>query len=530
MSVKIRLFLATFVAAAALGLNAADARSLKWSRSGDALTLDPHAQNENPTTALARQIYEPLVERDRSGKLVPTLAVSWRITEDPTVWEIKLREGVTFQNGNPFDADDVVFTIDRARQPTSDFKGYLASIENVTKANSHTVRIKTKGANPILIQNFTNVMVMDKEWAEANNVTKVQDFKNKEENFAVRNANGTGPFALVSREPDVRTVMKRNESYWGRSEFPLEVSELVLTPVKTDATQVAALLSGEVDFVQDVPVQDVERLKSSSNLTLTVGPENRTIFFGMDQSSPQLRSSDIKGKNPFADLRVRQAMNMAINREAIQRVVMRTQSVPAGAIVPPFVNGYSKELDMLPKVDVAGAKALVAQAGYPNGFSVSLHCPNDRYLNDEAICQAAVGMLGQIGIKANLVSQSKSLHFPLIQKAETDFYLVGWGVPPYDSEYIFTYLYHTRGEKVGGWNAAKYSNAEMDKLIQGLSSETDLAKRNAAIAAIWQQVTKDQVYIAVHHQVLAHAMKNFIEIPVHPENQVLFKEVAFRKS
>jgi peptide/nickel transport system substrate-binding protein len=279
-----------------------------------------------------------------------------------------------------------------------------------------------------------------------------------------------------------------------------------------------------------VPVQDVERLKGSSNFTLTVGPENRTIFFGMDQSSPQLRSSDIKGKNPFADLRVRQAMNMAINREAIQRVVMRTQSVPAGAIVPPFVNGYSKELDTLPKVDVAGAKALVAQAGYPNGFSVSLHCPNDRYLNDEAICQAAVGMLGQIGIKANLVSQSKSLHFPLIQKAETDFYLVGWGVPPYDSEYIFTYLYHTRGEKVGGWNAAKYSNPEMDKLIQGLSSETDLAKRNAAIAAIWQQVTKDQVYIAVHHQVLAHAMKNFIEIPVHPENQVLFKEVAFRKS
>jgi peptide/nickel transport system substrate-binding protein len=530
MSVKIRLFVATFVTAAALGLTAADARSLKWSRSGDALTLDPHAQNENPTTALARQIYEPLVERDRSGKLVPTLAVSWRITEDPTVWEFRLREGVTFQNGNPFDADDVVFTFERARQPTSDFKGYLASIETVTKVDGHTVRIKTKGPNPILVQNFTNLMMMDKEWAEANNAAKVQDFKNKEENFAVRNANGTGPFALVSREPDVRTVLKRNESYWGRTEVPLEITELVLTPIKADATRVAALLSGEVDFVQDVPVQDIERLKSSSNLTLTVGPENRTIFFGMDQSSPQLRSSDVKGKNPFADVRVRQAMNMAINREAIQRVVMRAQSVPAGAIVPPFVNGYSKELDTLPKVDVAGAKALMGQAGYANGFSVSLHCPNDRYLNDEAICQAAVGMLGQIGIKANLVSQSKSLHFPLIQKAETDFYLVGWGVPPYDSEYIFTYLYHTRGEKVGGWNAAKYSNPEMDKLIQGLSSETDLAKRNAAIAAIWQQVAKDQVYLAIHHQVLAHAMKNFIEIPVHPENQVLFKEVAFRKS
>jgi peptide/nickel transport system substrate-binding protein len=223
-------------------------------------------------------------------------------------------------------------------------------------------------------------------------------------------------------------------------------------------------------------------------------------------------------------------MNMAINRQAIQRVVMRRQSVPAGAIVPPFVNGYTKELDALPPVDVAGAKALLAQAGYPNGFSVSLHCPNDRYLNDEAICQAAVGMLGQVGVRANLVSQSKSLHFPLLQKAEVDFYLLGWGVPPFDSEYIFTYLYHTRTDKFGGWNAARYSNPDVDKLIEGLSAETDLAKRNAAIARIWQQVSQDQVYVAIHHQVLAHAMKNFVEIPVHPDNQVFFKLVAFRKS
>jgi peptide/nickel transport system substrate-binding protein len=530
MAIRIAVLAATVATAALLAASGADARTLKWTRSADALTLDPHAQNENPTTTLARQIYEPLVERAIDGKLVPTLAVSWRITEDPTVWEFKLRENVKFHNGNVFDADDVVFTFDRARQPTSDFKGYISSVESVSKVDSHTVRVKTKGPNPILVQSLTNLMMMDKEWAEANNAAKVQDFKNKEENFAVRNANGTGAFALVSRQPDVSTVMKRNDGYWGKSEAPLEISELVLTPIKADATRVAALLSGDVDFVQDVPVQDVERLRASKDITVTVGPENRTIFFGMDGTSPELRSSDVKGKNPFAEPLVRQAMNMAINREAIQRVVMRTQSVPAGAIVPPFVNGYTKELDALPKVDVAQAKSLIAKAGYPNGFSVSLHCPNDRYLNDEAICQAAVGMLGQIGVRANLVSQSKSLHFPLIQKAETDFYLVGWGVPPYDSEYIFTYLYHTRTDKLGGWNAARYSNAEVDKLIVGLSSETNLEKRNGMIARIWQQVTKDQVYIAVHHQVLAHAMKQSLDIPVHPENQVLFKAVAFRRS
>jgi peptide/nickel transport system substrate-binding protein len=518
------------VLATAVAAGAADARSIKWARAGDSLTLDPHAQNESPTINLGRQIYEPLVERDHDGKLLPALALSWRITEDPSVWEFKLRPGVKFHNGNAFDADDVVFTFTRARQPTSDFKGYIASVESVAKTDAHTVHIKTKGPNPILVHNLTNLLIMDKEWSEENGATKPQDFKNKEENFAVRNANGTGPFVLISRAPDVRTVLRRNDAYWGRGEVALEITELVLTPIKSDATRVAALLSGEVDFVQDVPVQDIERLKSSPHLRVTAGPENRTIFLGMDVGSTQLRSSDVRGKNPFADLRIRQAMNMAINREAIQRVVMRMQSAPAGAIVPPFVNGYTKELDALPRVETAKAKVLLAEAGYANGFSVSLHCPNDRYLNDEAICQAVVGMLGQIGIKVNLVSQSKSLHFPLIQKAEADLYLLGWGVPPFDSEYIFTYLYHTRTDRFGGWNATRYSNPAIDRLIEGLSSETDLGKRNAAIAAIWRQLAADQIYIAIHHQVLAHAMKNFLDVPVHPENQVLFKLLAFRKS
>src|SRR5262245_41006625 len=508
----------------------ADARTVKWARSGDGLTLDPHAQNESPTTNLNRQIYEPLVERDISGKLIPTPAVSWRLTDDPTVWELKLRPGVKFHNGNAFDADDVIFTFQRALAPSSDFKGYISSVETVTRVDAHTVRIKTKGPNPIFPENLTYLLITDKEWSEANNAAKPQDFKNKEENFAVRNANGTGPFALVSREPDVKTVLKRNDAYWGRGEVPLEITELVLNPIKADATRVAALLSGEVDFVQDVPVQDIERLKSSPNLSVTTGPENRTIFFGLDVGSPQLKSSDVKGKNPFAELLVRQAINMAINRGAIQRVVMRTQSVPAGAIVPPFVNGYTKALDALPRVDVAKAKALLVEAGYPNGFSVSLHCPNDRYLNDEAICQAAVGMFGQIGIKVNLISQSKSLHFPVLQRVESDFYLLGWGVPPYDSEYIFNYLYHTRTDKFGGWNATRYSNAEIERVIEGLSARMDLGRGHSAIAKIWQQVAADQIYVAIHHQVLAHAMKNAVDIPVHPDNQVFFKLVQFRKS
>jgi peptide/nickel transport system substrate-binding protein len=516
-------------AALALAVNAVDARTVKWARGADALTLDPHGQNEGPTIAFNGQVYEALITRDNANKLIPGLAVSWKLA-DPTTWEFKLRQGVKFHGGEDFTADDVVFSFQRALQPTSDYKGYLANTKEIVKVDDHTVQIKTNGPNPLVPDNLTSVYVMSKKWAEAHNATKPQDFKNKEENYAVRNANGTGPFMLVSREPDVRTVLKRNDAYWGRKEVPLEITELVLNVIKQDATRVAALLSGEVDVVQDVPVQDIERLKNSPNLHVSEGPENRTIFFGFDVSSKELASSDVKGKNPFADVRVRRAVNNAINRQAIQRVVMRGQSVPAGTIAPPFVNGYKKEFDNISGLNIANAKKLMAEAGYPNGFSVTLHCPNDRYLNDEAICQAAVGMLGQIGIKINLVSQSKSLHFPTLQNLKSDFYMLGWGVPTYDSDYIFSYLYHTRAGTYGGWNATRYSNPELDKMIEAVAGETDTAKRNAMIAAIWDKVIAEQVYVAIHHQMLAHAMKKDIDVPVRPDNIIFFKYVAFKKS
>lgn len=523
-------FAAALLAATALATVTADARSLKWARSGDSLTLDPHAQNEGPTHALGHHIYEPLLHRDTQGKEVPALATSWKITDDATVWEFKLRPNVTFHNGNKFNADDVVFSLERARQPTSDMKGLLTSVDSITKVDDLTVHIKTKGPNPLLPNNLGDMFIMDKEWSEANNVQKPQDYKNKEENYAVRNANGTGPFVLVSREPDVKTVMKRNEKYWGIGQVPLEVTELVYLPIKQDATRLAALLSGEVDFVQDVPVQDIERLRGQQSLRVNTGPENRTIFFGMDVGSADLKGDNVQGKNPFADKRVRHAMNMALNRQAIQRVAMRGQSVPTGIIMPPFVNGWTKELDAAPATDVNAAKKLLADAGYPNGFEVTLHCPNDRYVNDEAICQAAVGMWGQIGAKVNLVSQSKAIHFPLIQKnpPETEFYMVGWGVPTFDSEYIFSFLYHTRADKFGSWNAARYSNAEADKMIQSLSSETDKAKRDATIAKLWALFKDETIYLPIHHQALAYAMKSGINVPVDVSNQPKLKYLSFK--
>jgi peptide/nickel transport system substrate-binding protein len=529
MASKSMLKTAAALLVLALVAGAADARSVRWARSGDALTLDPHAQNEGPTHNVLHLIYEPLILRERTGKLLPTLATSWQATEDdPTVWEFKLRQGVKFHDGSAFNADDVVFSLERALQPTSDMKGLLTFIEKVSKVDDYTVRIKTKGPNPLVPNYLTNLYMMDKEWAEANNTVTVQDFKEKKDNFAVRNANGTGAYALVSREQDVRTVLKRNDTYWGKGTFPLGITEIVYLTIKSDATRVAALLSGELDFVQDVPVQDIDRLEKTPNLKVTLGPENRTIFLGMDGASPELKTSNVKGKNPFADKRVRQAVNMAIDREAIKRVVMRGQSVPAGVIAPPFVNGYTKELDALPKVDVDQAKALLKDAGYADGFQVTLNCPNDRYINDEGICQAATAMLAKVGIKVNLVAQPKGPHFTLIQKSppETDFYLLGWGVPTYDSHYIFSFLYHTRSGKDGTWNATRFSNPDLDKKIQSLAGQIDAGKRNATIADIWKTLSDETVYIALHHQTLAYAMKKDLDIQVSPENAVHMKFIA----
>jgi peptide/nickel transport system substrate-binding protein len=525
------LTLAAVCAAVAVGGalgGAADAKTLRWARTSEALTMDPHAQNEGPTTTFLHQIYEPLLNRDHTGAIVPALATGWApSSSNPEVWVFTLRQGVTFHDGAAFTADDVVFSLNRAMDEESDFKELLSSVKEVRKVDDHTVEIVTNGPNPILPSNLTNMFMMDSGWAAANGVEKPQDFEGGEETYAVRNANGTGPYVLTSREPDSRSVLTLNEGYWGVGAFPLDVTEIVFTPIQNPATRVAALLSGEVDFIQDVPVQDLDRVASTEGLVVATAPQNRVIFFGLNVGADDLTFDDVEGANPFADLRVRQAMHMAINREAIKQVVMRGQSQPAGVIMPPFVNGWTEALDQYPAYDVAAAKALMEEAGYGDGFSVTLNCPNDRYINDEAICQAAVGMMGQIGIDVTLDAKPRAQHFPLInsEPPQTDFYMLGWGVPTYDSEYIFNFLVHSRNEGRGSWNGTGYSNPALDEKIRSLSSNTDLDARNATIAEIWAQVAADRIYLPIHHQVLNWGMSDRVDTQVDPGDQVKFKYV-----
>ena len=493
------------------------AETLKWARAGDSLTLDPHAQNEGPTSTLAHQIMEPLIIRDHTGAIEAALATEWGPSADnPNIWVFKLREGVTFHDGAAFDSEDVVFSMNRAMTPDSDYKELLASVKEVRAAGPYTVEIETNGPNPIMSNNLTNLFIMDKGWAEANGAVKVQDYEGGENTFAAKNANGTGPYKLVSREPDVKTVLAANENYWGAGEFPLQVTAVEYTPIQNPATRVAALLSGEVDFIQDVPVQDLARVAGTNGLDVRTAPQNRVIFFGLNAGDADLANDNIEGANPLADVRVRRAMSMAINRDAIKQVVMRGQSDPAGMIAPPFVNGWDADMDGSSTTNIEGAKALMAEAGYGDGFSIQLDCPNDRYINDEAICQASVGMLAQIGIDVNLDAKPKAQHFPLLSNLQTDFYMLGWGVPTYDSEYIFNFLVHGRTDKYGSWNATRFTNDALNEKIVSLASNTDLAARNADIAAIWQVVQDEAIYIPLHHQVLNWGMKSNVGTIVDP--------------
>jgi peptide/nickel transport system substrate-binding protein len=498
----------------------AGAETLRWARAGDALTLDPHAQNEGPSHTVRHQMYEPLIIRDTTGAFEPALATEWAPSaDDPNVWVFKLRQGVKFHDGADFTAEDVVFSFNRAKQPNSDMKELIGSITEVRAVDDYTIEMVTDGPNPILPSNLTNLFIMDKGWSEANDTMNVQDWEGGEITFATTNANGTGPYVLTSREPDVKTVMTRYEDYWGRDQFPLEVSEIVYTPIQNAATRVAAMLSGEINFLQDMPVQDLARVAEAPGLVVKQAPQNRVIFFGMNMGAEDLERDNVEGKNPLADVRVRKAMSMAINRDAIRQVVMRGQSQPAGMIAPPFVNGWTEAMDAESSTDVEGAKALMAEAGYADGFSIQLDCPNDRYINDEAICQAAVGMLGQIGVTVNLDAKPKAQHFPLITDGTTDFYMLGWGVPTYDSEYIFNFLVHGRESDIGTWNSTGYDNDDLDAKIKSLASNTDLEARNADIAAIWRVVQDEQLYIPIHHQVLNWGMAEGVGMEVDPEDQ-----------
>jgi len=516
-----RFAIAALLAAGVLAAGpAVNAKTLRWASQGDFLTMDPHAQNESLNNTAAAYIYEPLLTYDEKFELVPALATSW--TRDGNLlWKFNLRKGVKFHDGTPFTADDVVFTIERAMSPTSNFRVYTTGIQGARKIDDHTVLVYTTVPNPVLLRQLTELRIMSRAWSEKNKVTKPQDFVKKEETHAARNANGTGPYMLKSREVDVRTVFVENPNWWGKAGRKGNVTEVVYTPVKSESTRTAALLSGELDFVLDPAPQDIARMKQNANIKVVEGSETRTIFIGLDQNRDELQYSNVKGKNPFKDLRVRQALYYAIDIEGIKRAVMRGLSDPTGAIIAPQVNGWTKEAHQRLPYNVETAKKLLAEAGYPNGFEFTLDCPNNRYINDEDICKAVVSMWARIGLKVNLNAMPRATYFAKIQKFDTSAYLLGWGVPTFDALYSLQSLAMTVGkEGDGNFNLGRVSNAEFDKLVTAMKSEVDVKKRNDIIARALMLHNQQVMHIPLHNQVIPWAMRKNVTVVHRADNRL----------
>ncbi|NKI97375.1 peptide/nickel transport system substrate-binding protein [Rhizobacter sp. SG703] len=505
----------------------AHAQTLRWASQGDAQTLDPHSQNELLTNAINGQVYETLVNRDKQLGIEPVLATEWQQTA-PTQWRMKLRPNVRFHDGTPFTADDVVFSVQRAREGTSDIKAYANALGEPKKIDALTVEFNLPAVNPIFLQHATLVQIMSKTWSEKNKVTKPLDFKNKEESYASFNANGTGPYMLVSRAPDVKTVFKRNPAWWGK--FDGNVQEVVYTPIKSDPTRVAALLSGEIDFVLDPAPQDVARLRNTPSVKVIDGPENRIVFIGMDQSRDELLYGSVKGKNPFKDQRVRRALYQAVDIETIRTKLMRGQAVPTGGITSSPLGAYNDpEIEKRLPYDLEGAKKLMADAGYAQGFEVTLDCPNNRYINDEEICQTLASMWAKLNVKIRVNAMPRATYFPKVQKFDTSMFMLGWGGSITDAEVTLTPVLRSRGEGgVGAWNFGGTKDAKLDELAAASSKEADPKKREQLIKAALREHNEQVLNIPLHRQVIPWAARSNVEVVHRADNWLEWRWVTIK--
>jgi peptide/nickel transport system substrate-binding protein len=494
-------------------------KTLRFASAFDPQSMDPHSLALLYQTRVVTQLYEGLVNRARDYKLEPSLATEWSMV-NPTTWRFKLRQGVKFHDGAPFTADDAVFSIERALDKASQRKNQMLGISGAKKVDASTIDVITSAPDAVLPEKLYLIAMMSKAWCEKHNVVKPQDYNAKQETFAVRNANGTGPFTLQRYEADVRTTLKSSPLWWGRgtAQGGGNVEEIHYQVIQSDATRLAALQSGQVDFVIDPPFQDLARLKADKSLKVSEVDDIGTQYFAFNQHSAELPGSDVRGRNPFKDVRVRQAVRAAIDVDLIVKQVLRGEGKVTGSFISPLVGGHLPELEARPKADPAAARALLKEAGYENGFSLQMDCVNVAWR--ASVCQAAASMLEKVGIRANLVTSPSSVFFPKLTQGTGSLVEFGWSANPDPWSMMTSLVRSNDGLSAGAFNAGRYSNPKLDALIDGIRVEPNLAKRNAMVGDALRILAAELPILPLYRRQHNWVMRPNIDV-VHWPNDVL---------
>jgi len=498
MKIK-KLLLPAVVAAAALsvgmgGAAPAAAKTLKMAYDADPVSLDPHEQLSGGTLQLSHMVYDPLVRWKKSGGFEARLAEKWE-TVDETTTRFHLRKGVKFHSGNDFTAKDVVFTINRLKI-SPDFKGLFDPFVGATAIDSHTVDLITKKPYGLVMAMATYLFPMDSGfYGNSDQVKKHGD------TFASKNVSGTGPFKVMAREQGVRVDFDRFADYWDKGSSG-NVSKIILTPIKESPTRVAALLSGDIDFIAPVPPADLDRVRKNANTELVTMSGGRIITFQMNQNRVEA----------FKDVRVRQAIVHAINNTGIVKKVMKGFATAAGQQSPKGYAGYNSSLS--PRYDVKKAKALLKEAGYGKGLSITMMAPNNRYVNDAKIAEAVAGMLAKVGIKVDLKTMPKAQYWPKFDERAADMMMIGWHSDTEDSANFSEFLTMTPNKEtgMGQYNGGNYSSKMVDDLVVKANETTDVAKRNGMLQKVEKILYDDAAFVPLHWQNHSWAVRKGIDI------------------
>lgn len=488
---------ALLAAGFAFSLQAAD---ITIAYDADPVSMDPHEQLSGATLEMSHLIFDPLVRWTKDFDFEPRLAEKWERIDDETM-RFHLRQGVKFHSGNDFTADDVIWTFNRLKE-SPDFKAIFEPFAEARKVDDHTVDLVTKGPYPLVLNTVTYLFPMDAKFYSGT----TEDGKDKAEvvkhgsSFASTNTSGTGPFKLKFRQQGVKVEYERHADYWDKNS-PGNVDHMTLVPIKEDATRVAALLAGDVDFIKPVSPNDHDRVKAAQGVKLVTEPGTRIITFQMNQNRFE----------PFKDVRVRQAVNYAINQEGIVQRIMRGFATTAGQQPPAGYLGHNPELK--PQFDLDKAKQLMEEAGYQDGFKISMIAPNNRYVNDFRIAEAVKAMLARINIDVDLKTMPVAQYWPEFDKCAADMLMIGWHSDTEDTANFSEFLTMTRNSETGRgqYNCGYYSNPEVDGLIESANLETDTAKREAMLQRVEKILYDDAAFVPLHWQNLAWGARNNVQ-------------------